>query len=349
MIFKSIIKGGIIMRKLIAAALATLLVISTAVVTLSFSAQEIYAEEHTDNSEKSMAVPDIIYTVLYTGEETNIDDMLNVINTENGKNLIKDVNYRLTYKDNVEVGTATVYIDGIGEYEGCHLTTTYNIVKDEKNHVKVSFNKYSVTLYKSQQVNLKAYVNGKASNDVEWKSSNNKIAKVSKTGKVTAVSKGEAVITAIYQNDKDSAAVCKIKVNNYSTKMYSKVHKIRTNDSYTFNNKLIKSYTQMKKLIDKYSKTDYDKSVMKKLKKYNKAYFKNKAVCIGTIRQPAGKVTSVESAKKVMKSNGKYTIKVKLVSKDISNATISKKKNSFDIVVEISQEAAGVSDKVEIK
>lgn len=337
------------MKKLIAVAVAAVLGISTAMVTLSFSVQETYAEEHTDNIEKPMAVSDIIYTVLYTGEETNIDNMLNVIDAESGKNLTKDINYRLTYKDNVEAGTATVYIDGIGEYEGCHLTTTYNIVKGEKEHVKVSFDKYSVTLYKSQQFNLKAYVNGKASNDVEWKSSNNRIAKVSKNGKVTAVSKGEAVITAVYQNDKESAAECKIKVNNYSTKMSSKVQKIRTNDSYTFNNKLITSYTQMKKLINKYSKTNYDKSVMKKLKKYNKAYFKNKAVCIGTISQPAGKVTSVKSVKKVMKYNGKYTIKVMLVNKDISNVIASKNKNSFNIVVEISQKVAKLSDKVEIK
>lgn len=337
------------MKKTIAVVMAMILGISVVLVPSAFAVQEVYAEEVTEKSEKAMAVSDIIYTVLYTGEETNIDDVLNVIDPKNGRNLRKGRDYELTYKDNVEVGTATIHIDGIGEYEGCHLTTTYKIVRDDKENVRVILNKKDVRLYPLQKIKLKAYVDGKTSHEIEWKSSDTSIAKVSKNGKVTAVSKGEVTITATLKGDQESAAVCKIRVKNYSTKMHSKVKKIKTKDGFIFHNELITSYSQMKKLINKYSKTSYDKSVMKQMKKYDKEYFETKAVCIGTIDQSAGEVTSVQSVKKVMKSNGKCTVKVALESTYISDATSPENQTSYEIFVEISKEVAGMSDKVEIK
>ena len=106
---------------------------------------------------------------------------------------------------------------------------------------------------------------------------------------------------------------------------------------------------QMKKLINKYSKVNYDASVMKKLKKYDKNYFKNKALCISTVNQQENETVSVGSVKKIMKANGKYTIKVSLNSKHISDAPVKKDKASYNIVVEISKTAAGLSDKVVVK
>lgn len=158
------------------------------------------------------------------------------------------------------------------------------------------------------------------------------------------------VITATYaKGDKIVTASCDISVKNCSTKMYSKVKKIKTKDYYTFDNELITSYSQMKKLLNKYSKVNYDSSVMKKLKKYNKNYFKNKALCISTVNQKKNETISVDSVKKIMKANGKYTIKVSLDSKHISDSAIKKDKSSYNIVVEISKATAELSDKVVVK
>lgn len=61
----------------------------------------------------------------------------------------------------------------------------------------LDLNKHSLTLKKGKSATLKAIRNpsGKAIT-VKWKSTNSKIAKVSSTGKVTAVAPGVAVITA---------------------------------------------------------------------------------------------------------------------------------------------------------
>lgn len=302
------------------------------------------------NKADNVVMPEPWYIVIYTGEETNIDDQLILMDGETGKVLVKDTDYTLTYKDNIEIGTATVYITGIGEYEGYTNEVQYSIVKRTEEHAKVTLTSYNATLYKSQQMKLSAKVDGVMSDDVEWKSSNEKVAKVSADGTVTAVAKGKAVITATYnKGDKAVTASCRVSVKNYSTKMYSKVKKIRTKDKYTFDNELITSYSQMKKLINKYSKVNYDASVMKKLKKYDKNYFKNKALCISTVNQQENETVSVGSVKKIMKANGKYTIKVSLNSKHISDAAVKKDKAAYNMVVEISKTVAGLSDKVVVK
>lgn len=337
-------------KKLLSLAMATVLGITTVTAASVAMTQDVHAEDETVNKAYNIVMPEPWYTVIYTGEETNIDSLLILYDGESGKNLVKDVDYTLTYKDNIKVGTATVYITGIGEYEGYTNEVQYGIVKRTEESTQVTLTSYNATLYKSQQMKISAKVNGTVSDDVEWKSSNEKVAKVSEDGTVAAVAKGKAVITATYKNgDKSITASCTVSVKNYSTKMYSKVKKIRTKDYYTFDNELITSYSQMKKLINKYSKVNYDDSVMNKLKKYDKNYFKNKALCISTVNQRKNETISVGSVKKIMKANGKYTIKVSLNSKHISDAAVKKDKAAYNMVVEISKTVAGLSDKVVVK
>ena len=63
-------------------------------------------------------------------EETYIDSEIKptVTVTSGDKTLTEDVDYKVSYKDNVDVGTATVTIEGIGEYEGT-VEKTFTIVK----------------------------------------------------------------------------------------------------------------------------------------------------------------------------------------------------------------------------
>ena len=63
-------------------------------------------------------------------EETYIDSEIKptVTVTSGNKTLTEGVDYKVSYKDNVDVGTATVTIEGIGEYEGT-VEKTFTIVK----------------------------------------------------------------------------------------------------------------------------------------------------------------------------------------------------------------------------
>lgn len=51
-----------------------------------------------------------------------------VVVTLDGKTLVEGVDYTVAYTNNVELGTATITITGIGDYEGT-ITKTFNIVK----------------------------------------------------------------------------------------------------------------------------------------------------------------------------------------------------------------------------
>ena len=124
-------------KKLLSLAMATVLGITTVTAASAVMTQDVHAEETTEKKTKVFRMTEVSYLIPYTGQETNIDDILEIYGGETGKVLIKDTDYTLTYKDNIEIGTATVYVDGIGEYEGEHEVTTYNICKfNNKNKYK---------------------------------------------------------------------------------------------------------------------------------------------------------------------------------------------------------------------
>ena len=107
-------------------------------------------------------------------------------------------------------GTATITCtakDGSGVKATCKVT-----VKILVN--KVSLNRSTAKLVKGKSLQLKATVApASASNKtVAWKSSNTKVAKVSSTGKVTAVGKGTATITCAARDGSGKKAYCKITV-----------------------------------------------------------------------------------------------------------------------------------------
>lgn len=85
---------------------------------------------------------------------------------------------------------------------------------------KIVLNSKSESLIVGKSVTLKvAKVSPTtASKKVTWKSSNTKIAKVNKNGKVTAVAAGKATITAVSKTDKKIKATCKIQVYPQGTK-----------------------------------------------------------------------------------------------------------------------------------
>ena len=65
-----------------------------------------------------------IVPTYYTGK--NVE--LNISITKENIKLIKDVNYKLTYNNNKDIGEATVRIDGIGAFKG-RITKTFKIIR----------------------------------------------------------------------------------------------------------------------------------------------------------------------------------------------------------------------------
>lgn len=82
------------------------------------------------------------------------------------------------------------------------------VVTPQPAQAAVKINKTSETLFVGQSVQLK--VSG-TSKKVTWKSSNQKVAKVSSKGKVKAVKRGSATITATVSK---KSYKCKITVNS---------------------------------------------------------------------------------------------------------------------------------------
>ena len=103
------------------------------------------------------------------------------------KSLKKDKDYNIYYKDNVNVGTATVTLVGLGDYTGS-TTATFTITKgtqEIRNAEDIS------CVYGCDPINIPAA----ADNPLSFKSSNTKVAEVSQVGVLTIKGAGKAKIT----------------------------------------------------------------------------------------------------------------------------------------------------------
>ena len=113
--------------------------------------------------------------------------------------LKKNTDYKVTYVNNVNVGTATVKIQGIGAFTGV-------IAKTFKINTTISKKTASIYVGKTIKLSVKG-----TKGRVKWTSSNKKIATVDKTGKVLGKKKGTATITATVGSKK---LTCKVTVKN---------------------------------------------------------------------------------------------------------------------------------------
>lgn len=88
---------------------------------------------------------------------------------------------------------------------------------------KIALNKTNATIYTGDKLKLKATFTPKkiAYKGIRWTTSDNKIAKVSKKGKVTALKKGSVVIKATAKDGSKKTAKCKITVKSFDYKKLS--------------------------------------------------------------------------------------------------------------------------------
>ena len=101
------------------------------------------------------------------------------------KKLVKNVDYYIYYKDNVEVGTATVTLTGIGNYKGS-TTATFTIKKGKQT---IKANDINATYGDAP-----TYLSVMSDNPVTYKSSDTSVCTVNDVGTVTFVNAGKAKI-----------------------------------------------------------------------------------------------------------------------------------------------------------
>jgi hypothetical protein len=127
--------------------------------------------------------------------------------------LVQNTDYTVTYKNNVNAGTATVTIAGLGKYTG-EVTKTFLIKKAGNTITASNLTKKATT--KAQTFNINAKAKG---GKLTYKSNNSKIS-ISNTGKVTIaanyVGTANITITAGDDNYETVTKSIKITVNKVS-------------------------------------------------------------------------------------------------------------------------------------
>ena len=150
------------------------------------------------------------YCYTYTGGE--IKPSMKVYYTSS-RLLEEGKDYEVIYLDNIDVGTATMVISGLGKYKGT-VVQEFEIVKANGS---LSFEND----YVSKKTTDDTFVNPitvKGDGDVSYTSSNTAVATVDQTGKVTIKGAGNVTITATLSEGQNYKGA-----NNYYTLVVSAV------------------------------------------------------------------------------------------------------------------------------
>lgn len=125
-----------------------------------------------------------------------------------GATLVENIDYRIVYKNNVEAGTATVQVHGMGQYAGVKNVEFKIRKKVQKISVKEKFSKYvGDKSFKLDVVRIEG--NGAFT----YTSSNKRVVNVNKYGTVKIVGGGKAIITVTAkETDKYEATSVDIEV-----------------------------------------------------------------------------------------------------------------------------------------
>ena len=121
--------------------------------------------------------------------------------TDGSYSLVQDVDYTISYTNNVDAGNATAIISGNGMYTG-DITIPFTIQKANR---AISYKKSITKTYGAKAFSLGAKLTA-GSGKLSYSTSNAKVAKVDGTGNVTIKGTGKAVISISCSGDKNHNA-----------------------------------------------------------------------------------------------------------------------------------------------
>ena len=127
----------------------------------------------------------------YTGEE--LRPALEVKNIE-GTVLTPDVDYKAVYSGAINVGSSIVIVVGMGDYAGSITTASFNI-QQAAGSIAFDHDNVEVTWWPETYFNSNTLTHV-GDSEVTYTSSNESVATVDATGKVTLLTDGTTVITA---------------------------------------------------------------------------------------------------------------------------------------------------------
>ncbi len=128
----------------------------------------------------------------------------------NGKELVENKDYTLTCSDNINVGTAKITVEGIGNFKG-KTTFYFSIIKKDVEGVYLDYTEAELVAGKTVELTAEVVYEDSTFKGVTWSSSDESIATVDEQGVVTAVAEGVAVIT-VTTNDGNYTAECTVNV-----------------------------------------------------------------------------------------------------------------------------------------
>jgi transglutaminase/protease-like cytokinesis protein 3 len=127
-----------------------------------------------------------------------------------GEALKKDVDFKLVYENNIDVGVAKVTIEGIGNFKGKNSVSFY-IEKIDVEYVILNCYEMELAPGSSFDVLAEVYPTNATFKDVVWTSEDEKVAAVDENGKVTAIANGSTYIVAS-SRDGNYEVSCKVNV-----------------------------------------------------------------------------------------------------------------------------------------
>lgn len=147
------------------------------------------------NLDKTAEIPATIADQQYTGAPVTPE--INLVKRGTTIALTKDKDYTVSYTNNVEVGTATVIIEGIGEYYGTYVRT-FKIVGEMEQEIVVLPEQERDLGNGTRSLNSKAtYVKYTVApkTAVTYTSSDEKVVTIDTKGNIKYTGLGEATIT----------------------------------------------------------------------------------------------------------------------------------------------------------
>lgn len=115
--------------------------------------------------------------------------------------LIKDKDYKVTYENNINCGTAVATVEGIGNYYGSKKFT-FEILPKGQSWIKVLIDRSDINLGEKAQITVEEGVG-----EITYVSDKPHIATVSEEGEVTGVGIGSAHITVTAAGDKNTNGI----------------------------------------------------------------------------------------------------------------------------------------------